>query len=331
MIELLKQLVDCDGPSGSERAVRDVVRGIVAPYADSVQVDGLGNLIVRKGKKSTAGLRVMLSAHLDEIGLIASHVDEKGFVRVSNLGAVYPELALGQRVRFLNGVQGVVGHEIEGFKSEKITLDKVFVDVGATSSEDCPVQMGDVAVFQGSFAERGNRWTGKALDNRVGVALLLEVMRQLQTSPHEIVAVFTVLEEVGRKGARAAAFGVDPDVGIALDVTATGDTPKGRKMAVALGKGPAIKVKDAGLIAHPGLVQALASAAAQLNLPVQREVLMGGATDASMIQMARGGVPSGGISIPARYIHSPVEMVDAEDVRQALTLLLHLLERPIQL
>lgn len=331
MIDLVKQLVACDGPSGHERVVRDMVRQMAAPYADELRVDRLGNLIVRKGKKAANGLRVMLSAHLDEIGLIATHVDEHGFVRVSNLGVVHAPYCLGQRIRFLNGVQGVVGHEIEGFTGEKITLDKLFVDVGATSPEDCPVQVGDAAVFQGSFQEVDGRWTGKALDDRVCVALLLETLRQLKDSPHEVYFVFTVLEEVGRKGARAAAYGIDPDVGIALDATATGDTPKGRKMAVALGNGPAIKVKDAGIIAYPGLVQAMEAAAAQLNLPVQREILMRGATDASMIQTARAGVPSGGISIPMRYVHSPVEMVDAQDVHQAMTLLLHILENSIQL
>ena len=331
MIDLVKQLVACDGPSGHERVVRDMVRQMAAPYADELRVDRLGNLIVRKGKKAANGLRVMLSAHLDEIGLIATHVDEHRFVRVSNLGVVHAPYCLGQRIRFLNGVQGVVGHEIEGFTGEKITLDKLFVDVGAASPEDCPVQVGDAAVFQGSFQEVDGRWTGKALDDRVCVALLLETLRQLKDSPHEVYFVFTVLEEVGRKGARAAAYGIDPDVGIALDATATGDTPKGRKMAVALGNGPAIKVKDAGIIAYPGLVQAMEAAAAQLNLPVQREILMRGATDASMIQTARAGVPSGGISIPMRYVHSPVEMVDAQDVHQAMTLLLHILENSIQL
>lgn len=331
MIDLVKQLVACDSPSGHERTVRDLVKQLATPYADELHVDGLGNLIVRKGKKTSNGLRVMLSAHLDEIGLIASHVDENGFVRVSNLGVVHAPYCLGQRVRFLNGVPGVIGHEIEGFSSESLTLDKLFVDVGASSPQDCPVQVGDVAVFQRTFQEINGRWTGKALDNRVSVAILLEALRRLGGSPHEIYFVFSVLEEVGRKGAGPAAFGIDPDVALAVDVTATGDTPKGRRMAVTLGKGPAVKVKDAGIIAAPSVVAWITAAAGQLGIPLQREILMKGATDASMIQLARAGVPSGGISIPARYIHSPVEMVAEQDVQQALALLIQLLENPVQL
>jgi endoglucanase len=296
-----------------------------------MKVDALGNLIVRKGRASENGRRVMLTAHLDEIGLIASHVDEHGFVRVSNLGAVHAEYCMGQRVRFLNGVTGVISHEVDGFSRETIALERLFVDVGASSPEDCPVQVGDVAVFQQPFEEKDGRWISKALDNRVSVAVLLEALRRLEHSPHEVWFVFTVLEEAGRKGAAAAAYGIDPEVAIVIDVTSTGDTPKGRRMAVALGKGPAIKVKDAGVIAYPPLVQLIADTAARLNLPVQREILLGGVTDASVIQSTRAGVPSGGISIPTRYVHSPLEMVDARDVQQTLELLLTILENPIQL
>ncbi len=199
----------------------------------------------------------MIAAHMDEIGLIATHITEDGFVRVSNLGGVHGAYAVGQRVRFLNGTLGVIGHEFEGFTGNKISLDKLFVDVGATSMKDCPVQIGDAAVFEGRFQEIAGRWTGKALDDRISVAVLIETLRILGKSPHELWFVFTAMEEGGRKGAGPAAFAIDPDIGIALDVLTAGDTPKGYASPVELGKGPALKMMDARLIADPVLMHAV--------------------------------------------------------------------------
>ena len=331
MIDVVKQLVACSSPSGHEKAVRDFIRETVTPYADEIKVDRLGNLLVRKGEKTKNGLRVMIAAHMDEIGLVATHIAEGGFVRVSNLGGVHGAYAVGQRVRFLNGTMGVIGHEFEGFTDEKISLDKLFVDVGATSAEDCPVQIGDAAVFDGHFQEIKGRWTGKALDDRVSVAVLIETMRILGKSPHELWFVFTAMEEGGRKGAGPAAFGIDPDIGIALDVITAGDTPKGYQSPVVLGKGPVLKMMDAQLIADPALMQAVESAAAKIRLSMQRAVLKRGATDGSKIQITREGVPTANLGIPARYIHSPVELVDARDVEKTVSLLLQLLENPIKL
>jgi tetrahedral aminopeptidase len=331
MIDLLKNLIACDSPPGQEKNVRDLVRETVAPFADEIRVDGLGNLLIRKGEKAKNGLRVMLAAHMDEIGLVATHIAEGGFVRVSNMGGVHGAYAVGQRVRFLNGTQGVIGHEFEGFSGEKISLDKLFVDVGATSVEDCPVQVGDAAVFEGRFQEFGERWTGKALDDRVSVAVLVETLRCLGKSPHELWFVFTTMEEGGRKGAGPAAFGIDPDIGIALDVLTAGDTPKGYQSPVELGKGPALKMMDARLISDPALMQAVDHAATKIGLSMQRAVLKRGATDGSMIQIARDGIPTANLGIPCRYIHSPVEMVDARDVEKTVSLMLQLLENPIKL
>lgn len=331
MIELMKQLVSSDSPPGHEKAVRDFIRETVTSHADEIRVDKLGNLLVRKGEKAKDGLRVMIAAHMDEIGLVATHIAEGGFVRVSNLGGVHGAYAVGQRVRFLNGTCGVIGHEFEGFAEEKISLDQLFVDVGATSDKNCPVQIGEAAVFDGRFQEIAGRWTGKALDNRVSVAVLIETLRILGKSPHELWFVFTAMEEGGRKGAGPAAFGIDPDIGIALDVITAGDTPKGFQSPVVLGKGPVLKMMDAGAIADPALMAAVESAAAKIRLHMQRAVLKRGATDASMIQIARAGVPSANLGIPARYIHSPVELVDARDVEKTVSLLLQLLENPIRL
>jgi putative aminopeptidase FrvX len=169
------------------------------------------------------------------------------------------------------------------------------------------------------------------MDDRIACAILIETMRLLKGSPHELYFVFTTQEEVGVRGATTSAFGIDPDLGLAVDVTGTGDTPKGSKMAVGLGKGPAVKVKDAGMLADPRVVAWMIRAAEKAKIPYQREVLEGGSTDARAIQLTRGGVPAGCLSIPSRYVHTPSEMVDYDDVQNAVKLLKALLSAPVTL
>jgi putative aminopeptidase FrvX len=169
------------------------------------------------------------------------------------------------------------------------------------------------------------------MDDRIGVAVLIETLRRLDRTPHELYFVFSVQEEVGLRGATTAAFGIDPDLGLAVDVTATGDTPKAEKMEVSLGKGPAIKVRDSGMLADPRLVDRMVRSAEIAGLPYQLEVLERGTTDARSIQLTRAGVPTGCLSIPCRYIHAPSEMVDHNDVQNAVSLLVALLKGPIEL
>jgi endoglucanase len=208
-------------------------------------------------------------------------------------------------------------------------LSKMFIDVGATSKEDCPVKIGDVAVFERPFSEIGNRLVSKAMDDRISVAVMIATLRQIMQSPHELFFVFTAQEEVGVRGATTAAYGIDPNLGLAIDVTRTGDTPKGITMAVSLGKGPAIKVKDSGMIVDPQVVDWMVETAEDAGIPYQLEVLEYGRTDASAIQLSRAGVPAGCVSIPCRYIHSPSEMVAIEDVENAVKLLVELIQRPV--
>ncbi len=331
MQKLIEQLTAIPGPSGYEQQIRAAIRAEVEPYADDIQVDALGNLIVRKGQKAANGKKIMLAAHMDEIGIIASHIDKNGFVRFSNIGGVFPRYALGGHVRFLDGTRGVIGSDLVKDPYEVPGLDQMFVDVGATSAKDSPVKVGDVAAFERSFTELGSRLVSKALDDRVSCAVMIEVLRQIKETPHEIYFVFTTQEEVGVRGAATSAFALEPELGFAIDVTRTGDTPKGIKMAVELGKGPAIKVKDAGAISDPRVVDWMVSTAQKAKIPYQLEVLLHGGTDARSIQLSRGGVPAGCISIPCRYIHSPSEMVDLQDVRQAVQLTLALLSAPVHL
>jgi len=331
MKALIQKLVETVGPSGHEKTLRDLVRAEIGGLADELRVDALGNMIARKGNRRDGGLRIMLSAHMDEIGIIATHIDANGFVRFTTVGGVSPMTCLGGRVRFLNGTPGVIGAERLEQYDKFPTLEQLFVDVGATSPADCPVRVGDMAGFDRSFLDLGERMVAKSMDDRVSVAILLETMRALKDSPHELYFVFSTQEEVGLRGARVAAYGVDPDLGISVDVTRTGDTPKSARMAVGLGRGPAIKVRDDGMLADPRVVNLMVSAAERAGLPYQLEVLERGTTDAAAIQTTRAGVPAGCVSIPCRYIHSPSEMVDTSDVQNAVRLLVELLSGPLEL
>jgi putative aminopeptidase FrvX len=329
MKPLIKKLVDSYGPSGSEEQIRDLIRGEIKGAADYVTVDPLGNLIAVIKKKSKSGKKVMLAAHMDEIGIIATHIDAKGFVRFLPIGGVYFNSLVGERVRFANGAIGVINHEER--KATPTAFDQLYLDMGATSPADCPVKVGDAAGFYRPFEEAGNRMVAKSMDDRVGCAILIEVMRQLKRTPHEVQFAFTVQEEVGTRGAGPAGFGLEPDIAIAVDVTMTGDTPKGPRMAVSLGNGAAIKVRDGGMLADPRIVSLFEQRAGEGKILSQREVLEGGTTDARAIQLARGGVPAGCISIPCRHIHTPSEMVDLRDVQACVNLLTYTLERPIEL
>jgi endoglucanase len=331
--KLLQTLTEAFGPSGYEDEVRRIVGSEAQSLADEIQVDALGNLIVHKhpGRVAGGAKRIMIAAHMDEIGLIASHVDEKGFIRFSPLGPVVISSILGGRVRFLNGIRGLVGFDPAKPVNELLALEQVYIDVGAKDRQDCPVKIGDVAAFDRPFTDLGNRLVAKSMNNRVGVLVAIETLRALKSTFHDIYFVFTTQHEVGGRGALTSAYGVDPEIGIALDVTRAGDTPNTHGMDVALGGGPCIKIQDASSIADPRMVAWMIRAAEKDKVPYQREVLRTGGTDAGVIQLARAGVPSGGISVPVRYVHSPSEMVDYSDVQNAVRLLAAMLRTPIDL
>ncbi|MDY7039856.1 MAG: M42 family metallopeptidase [Chloroflexota bacterium] len=332
MKELIKKLVETYGPSGNEEQIRETINAEIAGLADEVRTDALGNLIARK-QGGRDGRRVMLVAHMDEIGVIVTHVDEKGFLRFGPIGGLWPHTLLGGRVRFADGTVGVIGTEkIEDEDRRKvIPLNKLFIDVGATDKASVPVRVGDVAGFIRPFTDVGKRLVAKSFDDRIGCAILIQVMRDLKATPHDVYFVFSVQEEVGLRGAMTSAYGIGPEVGLSVDVTSTGDTPEARTMAVELGKGPAIKVKDGRMLAHPGVKRLLVETAEAEGISYQLEVLGGGTTDATAIQVTREGVPAGCVSIPCRYVHTPSEMVDYDDVTNAVNLLVALLGKPITL
>lgn len=332
MKPLIKKLVEAYGPSGSEDQLRALVRQEIRGLPDDLRVDPLGNLIAVIKPGGKGGQKVLLSAHMDEIGLIVSHVDDHGFARFQPLGGVSPLTCVGARVRFANGALGVIHVEARREDTSKLPgWPDLFVDLGAASRETCPVGVGDAAGFERGMLELGDRLVAKSLDNRISVAILIETMRRLKRSPHEVAFVFSVQEEVGLRGAGPAAYGLGADLGLAVDVTATGDMPNARRMAVALGGGPAIKVRDGRMLADPRVKDLLVQRGQEAGLTTQLEILEGGTTDAAAIQVAGAGVPAGAISIPCRYVHSPSEMVDYRDVQGAVTLLLGVLGNRIEL
>ncbi len=319
--ELLQRLTGTFGPSGHEAAIRALIRTEVEPFADSIETTPLGTLVVHKEGR---GPRLLLAAHMDEIGVVASYIEEKGFIRFAAIGGIFPLYALAQRVRFANGIEGIIAIERRKEANRPPTLDEMYIDVGASSRESCPIAIGDAAVFIGETVQVGERIISKTLDDRIGCYLLIELLRRLKQSRYDLYVAFTTQEEVTLSGARTVAFELEPEIAIAVDVTLTGDTPKAQPMAVALGKGPAIKIKDRGMIAHPTVREAMIEAAERAGLTYQLEVLTAGTTDAAVMQITRSGVPSGCLSIPCRHVHSPGEMVDVNDVEGALELLLAL-------
>ena len=330
MNTMLKQLLEIHGPSGFEDQVRDLIYLEIEQFADSISVDSMGNLIAVKHGQAD-GLKIMIAAHMDEIGLMVSHISKEGFVRFTNIGGVSPLTLAGNRVQFANGTLGVVFCEGKMLPKDALPLEKHYIDVGASSKDDCPVKVGDAASFIREFVAPGNRLIAKSMDDRIGCYVAIETLKRLKETPHEVYFVFSVQEEVGTRGAQAAANGILPDIGIAIDVTATGDLPESRTLAVDLGKGPAIKVKDTGMIAHTGLVRAMRSCAEKEEIPYQLEVLEFGSTDARSMQIAGPGSAAGCVSIPCRFVHSQSETVDASDVENAIKLLVSLLSEKIDL
>ncbi len=330
MKNTIKKLTEAFGPSGSEQQIRDMIHAEIAGLADEIWVTPLGSLVALRRGAGT-GKKVMLAAHMDEIGVIVTHVDDKGFLRFGAIGGLNPIALTGGRVVFGDGTLGVIGVEKREDRSKAPTLEQVFIDVGAKDKASCKIKVGDAAGFARSFEDLGGRLVAKTMDDRVGCAVLIETMRQLKKSPHDIHFVFTVQEEMTLAGAQTAAYQIAPDMALAVDVTGVGDTPEAPKMAVSLGQGPAIKVKDAGMLAHRGVKELMIKRAEEKRIPYQLEVLPGGTTDASAIQITREGIPSGCLSIPCRYVHTPSEMVDYGDVLNSVKLLLAILAKPINI
>lgn len=314
MMKTLAELVSAFGPSGAEGDAASLIGKLAAPYCDEVCRDTLGNLICRR--KGT-GPKVMFAAHMDSIGLVATHIDEKGYIRVGAVGGVSPKEVLFTPVRFQNGTRGMIG-AAEDAKVDKLKIADLFIDIGAASREEAQqqVRIGDVAVYDTRTAEAGSRVISPYMDNRASCLVLLMAMEQLEETDNDLYFVFTAQEEVGIRGAKTAAWGIDPDYGIAVDVTCADDEPGSKHLASSVcGGGAAVKVMDHSVICHPQMVEKLMTLAEEKGIKAQRDVIRAGGTDAGAIHLTRGGVYTGGISIPCRYTHTPTELVDKGDIK----------------
>ena len=327
MIDILKTFTHLQSvarPSGFESPCAQAIAELAGPYCDEVKIDTLGNVICHK---KGPGKRLMMAAHMDVIGLIITHIDKKGFLRFGALGGFVPYRLIGARMKLENGMGGSVWCDekaMEEKKLEDITLNDLYLDIGAESEESARkmVQVGDVAMYEGEPQQMGQMLLSPYCDDLIACAALLSAMSQVEKSENDLYFVVTVQEEVGLRGAATAAYAIDPDFGVCMDVTRTGDNPSEKaKMVVKLGAGPTIKIKDVSLLCNPQVIAHLREAAKEGDVPYQDEVLTAGGTDSAAIQKTRGGVLSGCISIPCRYIHSQNEMVSLKDVEQSARLM----------
>lgn len=337
---ILERLSNAHGLSGYEGNVRQIIEEEIKPYVDEIKIDKMGNLIATKhGSKPV----VMLAAHMDEIGLMVKYVDDKGFVFFTKSGGWFDQTLLNKRMVLhteQGAVYGVIGskppHAMkEEDKKKPVLAEDMFIDIGATGKDDAEkmgVKSGTPVTPDMGFKSLGNdRVTGKAFDNRAGCAMLIEALREMKDVKATVHAVFTVQEEVGLKGAKTSAFGLNPDVAIATDVTITGDHPgiEKKHSAIELGKGPSVTVSDAegrGIIVPEPVLNWLKEAAESNKIPYQLEVGVGGTTDASAIHLTREGIPSGVISLPTRYIHTPVSVLSMGDLEKCAQLIARAVE-----
>lgn len=316
--ELMKKLSDCFGPSGREKTIREMIINEIKDYADEITIDPLGNLIARK--KGT-GKKILFSAHMDQIGLIITHIDEKGFLRFANVGGLNAKELLGLRMVFANGLEGVICQE-ELKDKEKVTISKLFLDVASTDKEfvQKKFRVGDMCVFKTEYYETKDSVICKAADDRIGCYILIEALKNHPDTENDVYYVFSVQEEVGCRGAKTAGYTINPDLAIAIDVTATGDTPDGIKMEVKLGGGAAIKLMDKSMITNTEVKDLLTYLAEKNGIKYQYEILEFGGTDAGPIHTSREGVPSGVISIPTRNLHTSGEIFNKSDVEECIKL-----------
>ncbi len=331
-VTLLKEIAEVAGAPGHEQRIREIVLREVKPLVDDITVDNMGNVYaIKKGKNDK---RVMIGAHMDEIGFIVTHIDDNGFVRFHTLGGFDPKTLTAQRV-IIHGTKDVIG--VMGSKpihvmsaEEKAKLPKTtdyFIDLGMDKEAVKKiVSIGNPITRERGLIEMGNCVNCKSLDNRLAVFILIESLRTLkdQDVPYDIYGVFTVQEEVGVRGANVAALEIKPDFGFGLDTTIAFDVPgaKPEEMITKLGDGTAIKIMDSSTICDYRMIKYMENIADKYKIKTQKEILTAGGTDTAGIQrMNPGGAIAGAISIPTRHIHQVIEMANKDDIRGSIDLL----------
>ncbi|MGE3062176.1 MAG: M42 family metallopeptidase [bacterium] len=330
MKTIIRTLTEIIGPSSYEELVADAIEKMLKKNRKlEIKRDVMGNLIARRKGN---GKKIMLAAHMDEIGFMVKHIDKNGFLRFAVVGGIFNHNIIENHVKFTNGVEGVIGVESKTFNWKDIpAAEKMFIDIGAKSKTEAEklVSIGSLAGMKASFVDMGKRISTKTLDDRIGCAMLVELALQNIKGNNDIYFVFTTQEEVGLRGAKTSAFGISPDFAVAIDVTDTGDTPESHIMEVSLGKGPAIKVMDSGMVVRKPVIDFMKDSAEKNKIPYQLEILTAGSTDAMVMQTNKDGVLAGVISVPTRYIHSQAEMCDMDDVENGIKLLKAMVEADI--
>ena len=329
-VELLKEICEVAGAPGHEQRVREIVLREIGSLADEISIDGMGNITaLKKGKKNK---KVMVAAHMDEIGFIVSHIDKNGFLRFLPLGGFDPKTLTAQRV-IVHGKKDLVGvmgtkpiHIMTAEERTRIVpLHDYFIDMGMEKKEvEKYIKVGDVVTRERMLIEMGDCVNCKSLDNRLSVFILIETLRELKKTPYDVYAVFTVQEEVGIRGAQVAALKIQPDFGFGLDVTLAYDLPdaKPQDVCTTLGEGTAIKIMDTSTICDYRMVNYMKKTADKHKIKWQPEILAGGGTDTAGIQrMTAGGAICGAVSIPTRHLHQVIEMANKKDIRASIELL----------
>lgn len=325
MFSLIKDIMKPLGVSGRESRVAEVIKEKIAPYVDEVYTDALGNLIAHK-KGPEGAKKLMFAAHMDEIGFFVTAVDGDGNVRFSNAGGIRYNATCYHEVVFENGTRGVL---VANDSASTFDGNNSYVDIGAKSKKEAEkkVKTGDTfAVVSGVTKIGAKRLVGRPFDDRIGCAILVEAAKRVKTTAYDTYYVFTVQEEVGCRGSETAAYAIMPDIAVAVDITKTGDTPGSLKMDVKLGGGAAIKIKDNSVIADPKLVDRMIDVCKNEKIKYQLEILTMGGTDTSKMQSAGAGCSAGCISVPTRFAHTPVEMIDVDDVEACVKLTVALVE-----
>lgn len=334
--QLLGEICTVPGAPGFEKKIRELVLKELKGLVDELELDNMGNIyaIKRGSKPENERKRVMIGAHMDEIGFIVTHIDDKGFVRFHTLGGFDPKTLTAQRV-LVHGKKDVIGvmaskpiHVMSPAERDKpAKISDFFIDTGLPAKEVKKlINIGDPITREREFIEMGECVNGKSLDNRLAVFILIETLRSLKKKkvPYDIYGVFTVQEEVGIRGANVAALRINPDFGFGLDTTIAFDLPgaAAHEMITKLGEGTAIKIMDASTICDYRMVEYMKKTADKHKIKWQPEILTAGGTDTAGIQrMTEGGSIAGAISIPTRHLHQVIEMAHKEDIKGSIELL----------
>jgi endoglucanase len=331
-VELLAEICEVAGAPGFEQRVREIVLREVTPLVDQVKIDNMGNITaIKKGKEPK---KVMVGAHMDEIGFMVTHIDDNGFLRFHTLGGFDPKTLTAQRV-IVHGTKDLIGvmgskpiHVMTPEERNKTprTTD-YFIDMGMPKKEvEKYIEVGNPITRERKLIEMGNCVNCKSIDNRVSVFILIEALRELKDNPYDVYGVFTVQEEVGIRGANVSTQEIQPDFGFGLDTTIAYDVPGAapHEKITELGKGTAIKVMDSSTICDYRMVKYMKEVAKNHNIKHQLEILTGGGTDTAGIQrFTPGGSIAGAVSIPTRHIHQVIEMADKSDIRSSIDLLIN--------